>query len=56
MAFNVSMVAFEPQYIDIVRGIWDRMIIYIVLIKCSRKSDYIHSIYSWHPADPLAST
>ena len=34
MAFNVSMVAFEPQYIDdIVRGIWDRMIIYIVLIR-----------------------
>ena len=26
MAFNVLMVAFEPQYIDIVRGILDRMI------------------------------
>ena len=26
MAFNVSMIAFEPQYIYIVRGILDRMI------------------------------
>ena len=26
MAFNVSMVAFEPQYIYIVHGILDRMI------------------------------